>query len=1364
MKFPIRFFTLFFLAMMFILSIILIGKELYTYHASTRMLDKKMHAYAQQKIELATQKIGVKLRGYIKTAHEAAQKLENETWTSSTLDAFLEKTLENNPDFRAIGTAFEPYKFDLSRKLYLTVFLRAGGKIIKNEPYYDYTLPSEKSGAKTEWYRNFINKGRGWTEPYFGTGANQEIITYSTSFSSPTNKPNPLGVLSIDIPLDYVNDIVRNLALTQTCFGFLISKKGTILSRPSEKYFRNELTIFDIDEDEHLSVLKNIKNGVFNGTHTYKNKNSGQQSILCYQLIPGTDLILELFFSKNELFPAQWLALEQRQTNIFSILLICLLLLFSLFICFLKNKKTAFASCLIVTMGIGLLLAGKELYRLTTLYHSLNTKLNEYASQQIDAATRKISAKFQEYTNIVRTAATHLSKKSLDPQELDHFLEMTLKNNPSIKTMGAAFKPYMLDKKTKLYARYFKREGDILVAANTNYDYTLPSEKAGDNTDWFVNFIESDAGWTTPYFDVQDQINLMSCSSKFFSPTSPKKSIGVVEIDLTLDHIQEVIDNLALSTRSYGFLLSPHKALVSYSHAKEQSGLTEIDIDKSLDTSFLSKHTSDFFAQKNGCLSYKNELSKQESIIYFKMIPNMNLIFGIVSNKDEFFSIASSFIQSTKKRLNLAILLILISLITLFMLLLKTNQQRITICLGVLFVIGLFLTGREIYISSTIDRSLDAKMHEYAQQQIDDVTKHVSEKFQFCTQLVRDMAKKLSAQTWNDQSLRQFITSHVENLPNITGVAVAFEPYAFEKSKRLYSLGYIPQKRSFLSDEEKYDYTLPTEKVLVHTEWYRNFIHAKEGWTEPYWEADYQDNIISCCSPFYSPATMNKSIGVLAVDLSLDHVRKWINRLALGKMGYGFVISKQGTFVAHPIEDFYRKELNFFEETKKQTTPFPIAINKQILKKSSGYISYKESKTGRDFVLFYKTIPGANLIMALVFLKDEFFAKQQSLVRQTKIKITIESIFCLLLLLLLLILFVPRNPLILISCAVAASLFLLGGIGYFWAIKWNQDPNEEQNQTLIFDQSAINKTITEGSHTTQPTIIKMGVYLDQIEQLSNTSIYISGKVWQKYPRPRPATIMHDFFIPQGKTAFQKTLLSQEQTETEDIFVWQVTGELWQDNLLSREFPFDTQSIKIFFEHPSLDANILMVPDLESYKIITPQTFPGIAKTMSILDWVMQKTLFSFKKIYETVHLGLKAENRSKQLLCFTVQAKRNLFGYLIMYFLPLMVSMLLLFFNLCLIKFDRVITSLSITSGIFLGLIFAHSAIRKIEISSSILYLEYFYIIPYLLMSLLLINVFFYAQKNPPYFIKYRNNFFTKALFWPLFLFIMLLITGWMFW
>ncbi len=92
--------------------------------------------------------------------------------------------------------------------------------------------------------------------------------------------------------------------------------------------------------------------------------------------------------------------------------------------------------------------------------------------------------------------------------------------------------------------------------------------------------------------------------------------------------------------------------------------------------------------------------------------------------------------------------------------------------------------------------------------------------------------------------------------------------------------------------------------------WYQDLIDSGETvLTEPYVDPATNQTILSAVSPVFDDSSKD-IIGVAGLDVSLDHLTDVMGKYKIGKNGYVFLMSSEGTVIYHPQEDMLQKNIS----------------------------------------------------------------------------------------------------------------------------------------------------------------------------------------------------------------------------------------------------------------------------------------------------------------------------------------------------------------------------------------------------------------------------------------------------------------------
>lgn len=167
--------------------------------------------------------------------------------SSTDLRDMLESMLRENPDIFGAAIAFQPgmceglshmapYAYRKGDQVESTLLFEGGN---------DYFME--------DWYIVPVQLQEPfWSDPYYETSAGEEevlMITYSVPFFTQRNgKRVVAGVTTVDISLRWINNLMENMDVYETGYGFLITNSGRFVYHPDQRLRMNETT-FSAMED-----------------------------------------------------------------------------------------------------------------------------------------------------------------------------------------------------------------------------------------------------------------------------------------------------------------------------------------------------------------------------------------------------------------------------------------------------------------------------------------------------------------------------------------------------------------------------------------------------------------------------------------------------------------------------------------------------------------------------------------------------------------------------------------------------------------------------------------------------------------------------------------------------------------------------------------------------------------------------------------------------------------------------------------------------------------------------------------------------------------------------------------------------------
>ncbi len=239
------------------------------------------------------------------------------------------------------------------------------------------------------------------------------------------------------------------------------------------------------------------------------------------------------------------------------------------------------------------------------------------------------------------------------------------------------------------------------------------------------------------------------------------------------------------------------------------------------------------------------------------------------------------------------------------------------------------------------------------------------------------MSRTLEICRYDKQNIHSLIKTTVDENPSIYGSTIAFEPYAFNKTRRFYAPYYFRDKGTvqFKPLEESYNYL-----QYIYWDWYQ--IPRELGrseWSEPYFDEGGGNILMTTYSvPFYEVHNGKKRLkGVVSADIDLESLTKLISSVKILKSGYASLYSRTGMVLAHPLKEAIMNETiyNIAEERKD---PLLREFGKKMLTGESGFVHFK-SLTGIKSWIYYAPIRSTGWTLTVVFPETELLENVRKL-------------------------------------------------------------------------------------------------------------------------------------------------------------------------------------------------------------------------------------------------------------------------------------------------------------------------------------------------------------------------------------------------
>jgi sigma-B regulation protein RsbU (phosphoserine phosphatase) len=214
----------------------------YNYYVSRQIIAKNIEKNATSLARATVNQIDTVLRSVEKVPQNLSFLLPNPSSDRSEIERLLRIAVQNNTEIYGAAVAFEPYAFDPAVRAFSPYIYKADQDLKAILIPYDYFT--------WDWYQTPKTLDRPvWSEPYFDKGAGGVIMaTYSVPFyQTGLNERRFMGVMTADVSLSWLREIVSSIRIARTGYAFLLSKTGTFVTHPDPNLVMKE-TIFRVAE------------------------------------------------------------------------------------------------------------------------------------------------------------------------------------------------------------------------------------------------------------------------------------------------------------------------------------------------------------------------------------------------------------------------------------------------------------------------------------------------------------------------------------------------------------------------------------------------------------------------------------------------------------------------------------------------------------------------------------------------------------------------------------------------------------------------------------------------------------------------------------------------------------------------------------------------------------------------------------------------------------------------------------------------------------------------------------------------------------------------------------------------------------
>ena len=596
---------------------------------------------------------------------------------------------------------------------------------------------------------------------------------------------------------------------------------------------------------------------------------------------------------------------------------------------------------------------------------------------------------------------------------------------------------------------------------------------------------------------------------------------------------------------------------------------------------------------------------------------------------------------------------------------------------------------------------------------------------------------------------------------------VAFAPFAYHPRIRLYGPAHVIEDNSvrFKDLDAHQDYTKPG------ADWYHRPMEGSAVWLAPLFDKHHGQSEVTYGVPLREPGGSSEPVGVMFATYTLSVFQRVLDAMDLGQNGYTFILSSERRFILHPNKDFSEQQTSFDSFLERVASSREASSIETAFRDPTSTAAFVDPDTGLLSRLFFRRVAATNWILGVVLADRDVLMPARTAHRKL---INIALVLAIAIVLLAIALAgIDRDftrGLWIVSSVLTAGCILVGI--FMIALAMRQQLPEGDNITRITNWNTLNRFTSEQRRRTLiqreevPLFIPTGIYIQSAFLENASTVGISGYVWQRYTKGIHDGIQRGFIMPGAKASTITKAYTVEDGDSE-LVRWNFNATVHQNFDYSR-YPFNSERVIIDLWHKEFTKNVILIPDLASYKLMSPAAKPGLFEGIRLSGWDIGDSSFNYLyESYET-SFGLRdfAGLTNYPNLYFGFDIRKEITGPFVSNMLPLLVVTILLFAILFLGTRDErqrgrlgfALDVIAACAGFFLVAILLHIALRRDLSARDIFYLEYFYFVTYAMILFVTVNYVLFT-KTSVRLIHYRDDFLAKVVFWPVSQLALLLFT-----
>jgi sigma-B regulation protein RsbU (phosphoserine phosphatase) len=222
--------------------------------------------------------------------------------------------------------------------------------------------------------------------------------------------------------------------------------------------------------------------------------------------------------------------------------------------------------------------------------------------------------------------------------------------------------------------------------------------------------------------------------------------------------------------------------------------------------------------------------------------------------------------------------------------------------------------------------------------------------------------------------LTELITKGLVSTRRMYGLGVAYAPRVYDPARRLFAV-YLHRSAQGIraADIASREYNYPRH------DWYLiPQLLARSIWTEPYFGQGGGVVMTTYCAPVVDKGRV---LAIVAADISLAELGREVARMAVGQRGYAFLLSRHGTFLAAPREEWVMRE-TIFSLAEEQRRPGLRDLGQRLVRGGAGLEPVRDWHLQEQVWLAFAPVAEVGWSLGVVVPQDEVLAPAWELARK----------------------------------------------------------------------------------------------------------------------------------------------------------------------------------------------------------------------------------------------------------------------------------------------------------------------------------------------------------------------------------------------